>query len=112
MNELPSKPQDVVIIGAGFVGIATAMWLQKSGHKVTVVDPEPFAQGAYFGNACTIATYANIPVGTPSTMKQLPQLLFNANSPLSINGTYLPWLLPWLLRFAWASRPHKVAYIG
>ena len=45
-------------------------------------------------------------------MKQLPQLLFNANSPLSINGTYLPWLLPWLLRFAWASRPHKVAYIG
>ena len=33
MNELPSKPQDVVIIGAGFVGIATAMWLQKVAIK-------------------------------------------------------------------------------
>ncbi len=98
MNELPSKPQDVVIIGAGFVGIATAMWLQKSGHKVTVVDPEPFAQGAYFGNACTIATYANIPVGTPSTMKQLPQAAIQPQQPsVTINGSYLPKLTPWLV---------------
>ena len=112
MNELPSKPQDVVIIGAGFVGIATAMWLQKSGHKVTVVDPEPFAQGAYFGNACTIATYANNPVGTSRTIKQIPKLLFNPNSPLTINWSYLPKLTPWLMRFVWASRPSQVEHIG
>jgi glycine/D-amino acid oxidase-like deaminating enzyme len=112
MKKACSEPQDIVIIGAGFVGVATAMWLQKSGHKVTLVDPEPFMEGAYFGNACTIATYANIPVGTPSTIKQIPSLLFNPNSPLSIKGSYLPWLTPWLLRFAWASRPSKVAYIG
>ena len=108
MKDLPSQSQDVVIIGAGFVGIATAMWLQKSGHKVTVIDPQPFAEGAYFGNACTIATYANIPVGTPSTIKQIPQLLCNPNSPLSINWSYLPRLTPWLMRFAWASRPSQV----
>jgi glycine/D-amino acid oxidase-like deaminating enzyme len=112
MKEACSAPQDIVIIGAGFVGVATAMWLQKSGHKVTLVEPEPFMEGAYFGNACTIATYANIPVGTPSTIKQIPNLLFSPNSPLSIKGSYLPWLAPWLLRFAWASRPSKVAYIG
>jgi glycine/D-amino acid oxidase-like deaminating enzyme len=112
MKEACSAPQDIVIIGAGFVGVATAMWLQKSGHKVTLVEPEPFMEGAYFGNACTIATYANIPVGTPSTIKQIPSLLFSPNSPLSIKGSYLPWLAPWLLRFAWASRPSKVAYIG
>ena len=112
MKEARSVPQNIVIIGAGFVGVATAMWLQKSGHKVTLVDPEPFMEGAYFGNACTIATYANIPVGTPSTIKQIPNLLLNPNSPLSIKGSYLPWLTPWLLRFAWDSRPSKVAYIG
>ena len=112
MKEACVEPQDVVIIGAGFVGVATAMWLQKSGHKVTLVDPKPFEEGAYFGNACTIATYANIPVGTPSTIKQIPNLLFNPNSPLSINWAYLPWLTPWLLRFAWASRPSQVEKIG
>ena len=112
MKDARLEPQDVVIIGAGFVGVATAMWLQRSGHKVTLVDPEPFAKGAYFGNACTIATYANIPVGTPSTIKQIPKLLFNPNSPLSINWSYLPWLAPWLLRFFWASRPSQVANIG
>ena len=112
MKEACVEPQDVVIIGAGFVGVATAMWLQKSGYKVTLVDPKPFEEGAYFGNACTIATYANIPVGTPSTIKQIPNLLFNPNSPLSINWAYLPWLTPWLLRFAWASRPSQVEKIG
>ena len=112
MKKVCSEPQDIVIIGAGFAGVATAMWLQKSGHKVTLVDPEPFMDGAYFGNVCTIATYANIPLGTPSTIKQIPSLLFNPNSPLSIKGSYLPWLTLWLLRFAWASRPSKVAYIG
>ena len=74
--------------------------------------PEPFAQGAYFGNACTIATYANISVATPNTIKQIPQLLFNPSSPLSINCTYLLWLTPWLLRFAWASRPSQVEHIS
>lgn len=112
MKDLPSQSQDVVIIGAGFVGIATAMWLQKSGHKVTLIDPQPFAEGAYFGNACTIATYANIPVGTPSTLKKIPQLLFDPCSPLSISWSYLPRLTPWLMRFAWASRPSQVEYIG
>ena len=112
MKEACLKPQDVVIIGAGFVGVATAMWLQKSGHRVTLVDPKPFEEGAYFGNAGTIATYANIPVGTPSTIKQIPKLLFNSNSPLSINWAYLPQLTPWLLRFAWASRPSQVERIG
>ena len=42
MEKANSNPQDIVIIGAGFVGVATAMWLQKSGHKVTLIDPEPF----------------------------------------------------------------------
>lgn len=112
MKKTQSQAQDIVIIGAGFVGVATAMWLQKSGHKVTLIDPEPFAKGAYFGNACTIATYANIPVGTPSTIKSIPKLLFNPQSPLSINWCYLPKLTPWLLRFAWASRPLEVERIA
>ena len=112
MEKANSNPQDIVIIGAGFVGVATAMWLQKSGHKVTLIDPEPFEKGAYFGNACTIATYANIPVGTPSTIKNIPKLLFSPQSPLSLSWSYLPKLTPWLLRFAWSSRPSQVASIS
>ena len=46
-----SSHHDVVIIGAGFIGVATAQWLQMHGHKVTLVDEDPFKEGAYYGNA-------------------------------------------------------------
>ncbi|MFT6914052.1 MAG: glycine/D-amino acid oxidase-like deaminating enzyme [Motiliproteus sp.] len=104
--------EDVVIIGAGFVGVATALWLQRQGHNVTLVDENPFTEGAYYGNACTIATYANIPIATPAIIKQIPSLLFNPQSPLSIRWSYLPQLLPWLYHFLRASTPTKVADIA
>ncbi len=102
MKEACLKPQDVVIIGAGFVGVATAMWLQKSGHRVTLVDPKPFEEGGFIlVMRVLFATYANIPVGTPSTIKQIPKLLFNPNSPLSINwGIFTP-AYALVIRFAW-----------
>ena len=112
ISETEHASHDVVIIGAGFVGVATALWLQKQGHKVTLIDPDPFAEGAYYGNACTIATYANIPVATPAVMKQIPSLLFNPQSPLSVRWSYLPQLLPWLFRFLLASTPKKVEDIA
>lgn len=111
-SEVGQDCHDVVIIGAGFVGVATALWLQRQGHKVTLVDPDPFAEGAYYGNACTIATYANIPVATPAVMKQIPSLLLDPKSPLSVRWSYLPRLFPWLLRFLMASTPKKVEAIA
>jgi D-amino-acid dehydrogenase len=107
-----SSHHDVVIIGAGFIGVATAQWLQMHGHKVTLVDEDPFKEGAYYGNACTIATYANIPVGTPAVIKQILSLLFNPQSPLSVRWSYFPALLPWLYHFALSSMPHKVENIA
>ncbi|OMH36208.1 FAD-binding oxidoreductase [Motiliproteus sp. MSK22-1] len=107
-----SSTYEVAIIGAGFVGVATALWLQRQGHRVTLIDQDPFAEGAYYGNACTIATYANIPVATPQVIKQIPSLLFNPKSPLSIRWSYLPQLMPWLVRFLCASPPGKVESIA
>lgn len=111
-SEIKGASHDIVIIGAGFVGVATALWLQIQGHKVTIIDPEPFMEGAYYGNACTIATYANIPVATPAIMKQIPSLLLNPQSPLSVRWSYLPQLAPWLTRFLMASTPSKVESIA
>ncbi|SIS79101.1 NAD(P)/FAD-dependent oxidoreductase [Neptunomonas antarctica] len=111
-SEVGQDSHDVVIIGAGFVGVATALWLQRQGHKVTLVDQDPFTEGAYYGNACTIATYANIPIGTPGIIKQVPGLLFNPQSPLSIRWSYLPRLSPWLCKFLLASTPNKVEDIA
>lgn len=39
----------VVVVGAGMAGLATAISLRKSGHKVTVLEQAP-----EFGEVCDI----------------------------------------------------------
>jgi glycine/D-amino acid oxidase-like deaminating enzyme len=107
-----SSVKTVVIIGGGIIGMSTALWLLRHGHKVTVVDPRAPGHGASCGNAATIANYHCIPLGSPSVIRQIPGLLFNRDSPLTIRWSYLPKLAPWLARFLLASRPERVAAIA
>ncbi len=96
---------DIAIIGAGVVGLAIAERQLAEGREVTLIDPNPPGSGASYGNAGTIADYAVLPVGTPDVLRNLPSLLFDRNSPLSIRRAALPSLAPWLLRFALQSLP-------
>jgi D-hydroxyproline dehydrogenase len=96
---------DIAVIGAGVIGLACALRLAQEGHAVTLIDPADPGSGASFGNAGTIADYAVMPVGTPGVLRNLPSLLFDRASPLSIRRAAIPALAPWLLRFLWQSRP-------
>jgi D-hydroxyproline dehydrogenase len=96
---------DIAILGAGVVGLAIAEALCAEGRTVVLVDPGSPGMGASYGNAGTIADYAVMPVGSPDVLRNLPSLLFDRNSPLSIRRAALPILAPWLLRFAVQSLP-------
>lgn len=96
---------EIAVVGAGVIGLAVAHRLRAAGHEVVVLDPDTPGSGASYGNAGTIADYAVQPVGTPEVLRNLPALLFDRNSPLSIRRAALPALAPWLLRFARQSLP-------
>lgn len=96
---------EIAVIGAGVIGLAVAHRLAHAGHEVALIDPAPPGSGASYGNAGTIADYAVQPVGTPDVLRNLPALLFDRSSPLSIRHAALPSLAPWLLRFARQSLP-------
>ena len=49
---------EIAIIGAGFIGLASAAALMRDGHRITLFDPAGVGQGASFGNAGTFAHYA------------------------------------------------------
>ena len=102
------RPLRVVVVGAGMVGVSTALWLQESGHAVTLVDRSPPGRATSYGNAGIFATYACIPINTPRRFIDTPSMLFDARSPLSIQWSYLPRFLPWGLRFLSACRPGRV----
>ena len=90
---------DIAVIGAGMVGTSCALWLQRSGHRVALIDRTGPGNGTSFGNAGAFATYACVPINDPSIPRRIPELLFSRQSPLTINWTYAPRMLPWLTRF-------------
>ena len=103
-----AKPRRVAVVGAGTVGVSAALWLQESGHEVTLVDRADPGRGTSFGNAGIFATYGCIPINSPRRFLDAPAMLFDARAPLSMRWSYLPRFLPWGLRFLSACRPGRV----
>ena len=95
----------VVVIGAGIVGVACALELLRDGHAVTIIEPaEPGGeQAASFGNGTLLNPSSVIPVSTPGLWKKIPGYLRDPLGPISIRWRYLPRLLPWLRRFIQAG---------
>jgi len=96
---------EIAVVGAGVIGLAIAHRLLAAGRDVVLIDPDEPGAGASSGNAGAVADYAVQPVGTPDVLRNLPSLLFDRNSPLSIRRAALPTLAPWLARFARQSLP-------
>jgi len=97
-NEAP-----VIVVGAGIVGTATARALQRSGHAVTLLDSDEPGKATSYGNAGFIAIDHVLPLARPSTLKRVPQMLMDRNGPLTVHPPSIPYLLPWMARFALAA---------
>lgn len=106
-----ARPMTVAVVGAGAVGLSSAIHLRRAGHAVEVFDPEEPGQGASGGNAGVIATPEVLPFSRPSVLRQVPRMLFDPLGPLVIRWRYLPRIAPWLVRFAAACRPDELGRI-
>ncbi|QDC01295.1 FAD-binding oxidoreductase [Mesorhizobium sp. 8] len=90
---------DVVIVGAGIVGICIAAHLVEAGHAVTVIDRTGISEETSSGNAAAFAFSDVLPLAQKGMMRNLPRWLADPLGPLSVPPTYLPHLAPWLWRF-------------
>src|SRR5580704_18127656 len=98
----------VAVIGAGMVGVAVASYLQRDGHDVVIIDPNPPGQGASFGNAGCFNPSSVVPVAGPNALRKLPGYLADPLGPLAIRWSYLPKLTPWLIRHALSGTPARI----
>ncbi len=105
-------PEKVVIIGAGIVGVATALRLQEAGIAVEIVDRGPPGEGTSFGNAGVLAAASVVPVTTPGLLKRTPKMLFSKDGPLHLRWSYLPRMLPWLSQYLGHCKPERVRAIA
>ncbi len=89
----------IVVIGAGIVGAASALWLRRAGADVTLIDKGAPGMGASYGNGCILASCAVVPVTGPGLISRGPGYLLDPDSPLFMRWRYLPRLVPWLARY-------------
>lgn len=94
-----TKTQQIAVIGAGIIGICTALQLQRAGFNVTLYDENGLAQGCSKGNAGHFATEQVFPLAHPALFKKLPAMLFNPLGPLRIDWRYVIKALPWFWQF-------------
>jgi glycine/D-amino acid oxidase-like deaminating enzyme len=106
-----SNNASIAVIGAGIVGCSCALWLQRKGFSVILIDPDNPGAGTSSGNACTIADYGCVPVNSPDIFKRIPTLLASPESPLSLNFQYALSHPSWMLQFLANCRQHKVSRI-
>ncbi len=99
---------DVLVLGAGMVGVSAALHLQQRGRDVILVDRQQLAgEGTSFGNAGLIENASVFPYMFPQDLGQILQYAINAQPEVRYAWRDLSAFLPWLARYYLASSPAR-----
>jgi D-amino-acid dehydrogenase len=108
MTELKA---DVLVLGAGMVGVGAALHLQKRGRDVILVDRHELAgEETSFGNAGMIESASVFPYMFPRDFAQILQYALNRAPQVRYALSDLPSILPWLVRYYLASAPERALH--
>ena len=99
---------DVLVLGAGMVGVGAALHLQQRGRDVILVDRHELAgEETSFGNAGMIECASVFPYMFPRDFGQILRYAMNRAPQVRYSFADLPGFLPWLVRYYLASSPER-----
>jgi len=99
---------DVLVLGAGMVGVGAALHLQQRGRDVILVDRHELAgEETSFGNGGIIECASVFPYMFPRDFGQILQYAMNSTPQVRYQFSDLPTFLPWLARYFLASSPDR-----
>ena len=91
--------KNVIVIGGGIIGLSSAYYLQKAGHKVTVLDKSDFMDNCSYGNCGYVCPSHFIPLATPGIVRQGLKWMLNSQSPFYVQPRLSRSLIDWGLKF-------------
>lgn len=97
---MESHSHDVLVLGAGVIGLACALELLKSGREVTVIDAARLGGGSSHGNCGTITPSHATPLAAPGMVGKALGMMLQPDAPFYVKPRLDPSLARWLLRFA------------
>ncbi|WP_116654311.1 NAD(P)/FAD-dependent oxidoreductase [Pelagibacterium sediminicola] len=96
---------DVIVLGAGIVGVSTAIHLTRRGRSVLLVDKREPGLETSFGNAGIIQREGVRPHAFPRDLAMLMQVGLHLSTAARYDPLALPRITPPLLRYWWESSP-------
>jgi D-amino-acid dehydrogenase len=100
---------DAIVLGAGIVGVATALHLARRGLAVALIDRRGPGEETSYGNAGVIEGNTVFPPVFPRRLKALARVALKRAPEANYHLAFLPKVAPWLLAFRAASQPERLA---
>lgn len=100
--------RDITIIGAGIIGLCSAIELLQKGLQVTIIDKSEPGQGASYGNAGVISPWSIVPQSLPGLWRKVPGWLMDPLGPVTVSPRYFPRMAYWGARFLLQGHVSKV----
>src|SRR5262245_23262471 len=102
---------DVLVLGAGMVGVSAALHLQKRGRDVILLDRHELAgEETSFGNAGLIESASVFPYMFRRDFGDIFHYAMNRAPEVRYQLSDLPSFVPWLLRYFLASAPDRALH--
>jgi len=103
-----SARADVIVLGAGMVGVSVALHLQKRGRDVVLIDQREAGEETSYGNAGLIQREAVIPYTFPREFSVILSYAMNNRRDAVYHLSALPRIAPWLFRYWQNATPERV----
>ena len=100
---------DILIMGAGIVGLSSAYYLRKKGHNVVILDKGDIQDNCSFGNAGMIVPSHFVPLAAPGMIQQGIRWMLNSKSPFYVKPSLNRELIGWGLKFMKYANDQHVA---
>ena len=106
---MSSDSKSIVIIGGGVIGLSTACYCARRGHRVMLVDRNPEQRdGCSFGNAGMVVPSHFVPLAAPGMVALGLKWMWNPESPFYIKPRLSPELMSWAWKFMRAANSKHV----
>jgi D-amino-acid dehydrogenase len=90
---------EVIIIGAGIIGLCTAYYLHQEGFKVTLLEQGDLLNNCSSGNAGMIVPSHFVPLAAPGMISKGIKWMFDSKSPFYVKPSLDFKLLSWGMKF-------------
>lgn len=99
---------DVIVLGAGIVGVSVALHLAKRGLGVALVDRRAPGEETSYGNAGIIEGDTVFPHAFPNDAMAILRVAFGRAPEANYHLAALPRFVPWLLAYRAFSSPERL----